>query len=150
MNMHKLSQLPASGKKRKRVGRGGDKGGTSGRGHQGQGSRSGGSVGIIFEGGQMPLTRRLPKRGFSNNPFRKIFEIINLGQLNEKFAAGQTISREALIEKGLISGKSKVLVKLLGNGVVEKQFIVHVDAVSKSAVQAIEKHGGKVLLNQEM
>jgi large subunit ribosomal protein L15 len=147
--MNNLSQLKALVKKRKRIGRGGDKGGTSGRGHQGQGSRSGGSVGIIFEGGQMPLTRRLPKRGFTNAPFKKIFEIINIVQISNIFADGEIISRENLIEKGLISRRAK-LVKLLGNGILEKKLSIHVDAVSKSAQQAIEKNGGKVHLTKEM
>jgi large subunit ribosomal protein L15 len=148
--MNKLSQLVALVKKRKRRGRGGDKGGTSGRGHQGQGSRSGGSVGIIFEGGQMPLTRRLPKRGFSNAPFKKIFTIFNVNQLNEKYNDGETVSRESLIEKGLMSSQNSALIKILGQGVLEKKLIIYADAASKSALQIIEKCGGKVHITQEM
>jgi large subunit ribosomal protein L15 len=137
--LHKLAQLV---KKRKRVGRGGDRGGTSGRGHKGQKARSGPHLGISFEGGQMPLTRRLPKHGFTN-VFKTEFEIVNLAQLN-KFEAGTVVNREILIAADIIKGKKNALIKILGNGVLDKNIIVHADAFSKSAAQAITDKKGEV------
>jgi large subunit ribosomal protein L15 len=137
--LHKLAQLV---KKRKRVGRGGDRGGTSGRGHKGQKARSGPHLGISFEGGQMPLTRRLPKHGFTN-VFKTEFEIVNLAQLN-KFEAGTVVNREILIAADIIKGKKNALIKILGNGILDKNIIVHADAFSKSAAQAITDKKGEV------
>lgn len=144
-----LNNLVATNKKRKRVGRGGSRGGTSGRGHKGQKARTSGTVGPLFEGGQMPLHRRLPKRGFSNARFAQETEIINLAQLELSFDEGAQISKQDLIDKGFIKGKRGVRVKLLGNGAVTKKLVIDVDACSASARQAIEKQGGDVRIIQE-
>lgn len=146
--MLQLHNLRRAVKKRKRVGRGGSRGGTAGRGHKGQSARSGGSVGIIFEGGQMPLSRRLPKRGFSNAPFKDTYEVINIDRLNVLFADGQTVSKAALVERGIIHKDSKL--KILGRGTLDKKLIVEVDAISQSAREAVEKSGGKVKLTKEI
>jgi large subunit ribosomal protein L15 len=146
MMLHELNELT---KKRKRVGRGGSRGGHSGRGETGQKSRSGVGLGLVFEGGQMPLTRRLPKRGFSNARFKKVVEILNLTTLEAAFDAGATITREELIARGLVRGATGATIKLLGKGEVSKRFVVHVDACSASARQAIVARGGEVVINQE-
>ncbi|MGB8367244.1 MAG: 50S ribosomal protein L15, partial [Candidatus Babeliales bacterium] len=98
--MFRLENLVPLGKKRKRVGRGGSRGGTSGKGHKGQKARSGGGIAPAFEGGQMPLHRRLPKRGFTNARFKKVIEIVNLKHLDKIFNEGETVSKKILIEKG--------------------------------------------------
>jgi len=147
--MVELHNLVSAGKERKRIGRGGSRGGTSGRGHQGQGSRSGGSVGDLYEGGQMPLARRIPKRGFNNADFATRYEIINLKRLEELFETGAEITRDTLIEKGAIKGKRGHLLKILGSGVLSKRFIVRADALSKQASEAITKQGGEVHIIKE-
>lgn len=144
-----LNNLVSSGKSRKRIGRGGDRGGTSTRGHQGQGSRSGGSVGIAFEGGQMPLIRRLPKRGFNNNQFKQLVEIVNLEQLEKFFNTGDLINPEALISKGIIKGHAGHRIKVLAAGTLNKALKVQVHAVSKTAEEEIKKQGGEVLIIKE-
>lgn len=144
-----LNNLLQLVKKRKRVGRGGSRGGTSTKGHKGQKARSGSKISIWFEGGQMPLTRRLPKRGFSNAPFKKSYEIINLERLEELFDKGTVINKELLIQRGVIKN-SKALIKVLGNGTITKKFIIYADAFSISAKKAIESQGGEVHLTKEM
>jgi large subunit ribosomal protein L15 len=146
--MKALNELTSAGKKRKRVGRGGARGGTSGKGHKGQKARSGPSIGIAFEGGQMPLTRRLPKRGFSNARFEVVYEVLNLKALNNAFETGATVTKEALVEKGLIKN-AKTLLKILGDGKLDKQLTVHADAFSKSAHAGITSAGGNVHLTKE-
>ena len=142
MNMHELS--PAAGSthvgKRKGRGAGTGNGKTAGRGHKGQKARSGGGVRVGFEGGQMPLARRVPKRGF-NNIFAKPLEIINLSALNA-FNDGDTVTAEALLEKGILS-KCTYGYKVLGNGKITKKLTVEASAFSKSAQEAIEAAGGK-------
>jgi len=147
--MFNLSILSPLVKKRKRIGRGGAKGGTSGRGHKGQKARTGGASKIrsVFEGGQSPLTRRLPKRGFNNALFATVYEIINLETLQEKFEDGAVIDKAVLSSNRLVS--SKKLVKILGNGSLTKKITVHADAFSASARASIEAQGGKALLNKE-
>jgi len=141
----KLSELksPDSIKKRKRVGRGDGSGHgtTSGRGTKGQLSRSGGKTRIGFEGGQMPLQRRLPHlRGFKNN--RKIvFNIVNTGTL-EDFKDGSTVDYKVLMEKGMIMKKDRPI-KVLGNGDLTKKLVIKANGFSGSAVKKIEKAGGK-------
>jgi len=130
--------------RKKRVGRGDT---TAGRGTKGQKSRSGGAKPPWFEGGQMPIYRRLPKRGF-HNPFKKEFQIVNLKQLEEKFKEGDEVNREKLVEVGLVK-KSHVPVKVLGDGEITKALVVEVDSISKSAREKIEKVGGKVILKGE-
>ena len=139
--LEKLSPKKGSTKTSKRVGRGhGSQGKTSGKGHKGQRSRSGRSVSRWFEGGQTPLKLRVPKRGFKNH-FRKIYDIIKIEDLS-KFDDGQTISIENLISSGLVSGKNKI--KLLGNGDLDRKLVVHVNAATKSAIEKVEKSGGKI------
>ena len=145
--MKELSNLVSAGKDRKTRGRGGSRGGTSGRGGKGQTARSGWKSSPSFEGGQMPLTRRQPKRGFCNTRFEKKFEIINLDSLG-KIAGVDVITREVLQQHGLIK-HDKTLIKLLGNGSVATRIEIHVDACSKSAREALEAQGGKVHLTQE-
>jgi len=151
--MFELHNLQSSGKKRKRVGRGGSRGGTSGKGHKGQKARSGGSVGARFEGGQMPLFRRLPKRGFNNAPFKTNVQIINLKQL-ERFADDSDVTKEMMLNEGLVSLKkgSKyfhdgMFIKVLGEGVLGKKLIVHANAFSAAARKAIEETGGKAVID---
>jgi large subunit ribosomal protein L15 len=142
MNLHELS--PAAGSthvgKRKGRGAGTGNGKTAGRGHKGQKARSGGGVRVGFEGGQMPLARRIPKRGF-NNIFAKPLEIINLSALNA-FDNGETVTAEKLLEKGILS-KCVYGYKVLGNGKITKKLTVEASAFSKSAQEAIEAAGGK-------
>ena len=145
-----LSNLSSLGKKRKRIGRGGSRGGTSGRGSKGQKARSGPTLGTVFEGGQTPLTRRLPKRGFNNVEFETAYEIVNLSRLSDMFVSDQEVNRDLLIEKNIIAGKSGTLLKVLGNGSIDKKLNIKADAFSKSAKEAIEKVGGKALLTKEM
>ena len=146
--MSVLHTLVPAGKDRKRRGRGGSRGGTSGAGHKGQKARSGPHIRTAFEGGQMPLTRRLPKRGFSNAPFRVHYEVVNLKTLNSFFEAGATITMEALREKGIVKGPVKLL-KILGDGALDKQLVVHADKFSKAAESAILAQGGQVHLTKE-
>ncbi len=153
--MLQLSNLTKAGKKRKRIGRGGSRGGTSGRGHKGQKARSGNhGVGLAFEGGQMPLVRRIPKRGFTNALFKIVYSLVNLEQLEEHFTEGQEITKEMLIAAGVFSDKkskkSKNLVKILGNGTLTKKLIIDADSASQSAIKAVEALGGKIRLNKEI
>ena len=139
-------KAPVGANKKKRiVGRGSSsgRGTTAGRGNKGQQSRSGGKVYIGFEGGQMPLFRRIAQRGFSNYPFKKEFDIVNLCDIEAKYADGETVNKETLVAKGLVKN-SAVLVKVLGNGDLTKKVTVAVDKVSVSAKEKIEKIGGTV------
>ncbi|MCT4618827.1 MAG: 50S ribosomal protein L15 [Marinisporobacter sp.] len=142
MKLHELRPAEGSTKNRKRLGRGTatGQGKTAGRGQDGQKSRSGGSVKPGFEGGQMPLYRRLPKRGFTN-VFRKQWTIINIDTLN-KFDEGTVVTPALLLEKGIIK---KVVdgVKVLGNGELQKKVTVQAHKFSQSAVEKIEAAGGK-------
>ena len=142
MKLHDLAPAQGSVKESKRIGRGAasGQGKTAGKGHKGQKARSGGGVRPGFEGGQMPLARRLPKRGF-NNIFAKNVVAINLSSLNA-FEDGAIVTVDSLIEKGIIK-KAYDGVKVLGNGKVEKKLTVQVSAFSASAKEAIEAAGGK-------
>ena len=142
MYIHELSPVPGSTHVDKRKGRGHATGNgkTAGRGHKGQKARSGGGTRIGFEGGQMPLARRIPKRGF-NNIFAKPLEIINLSALN-KFEDGETVNAEALLAKGILS-KCEYGFKVLGSGSVTKKVNVQAAAFSQAAKDAIEAAGGK-------
>ena len=144
MRIDTLSPAMGATTARKRLGRGigSGLGKTSGKGHKGQWARSGGGVRPGFEGGQMPLIRRVPKRGF-NNHFRKAYSIVNLSIL-ENFEAGAVVDINALNEKGLIKiVKDSVGLKVLGNGQLTKALTVKASAFSSSAKEAIEKAGGK-------
>ena len=142
MKLHELRPPEGSRKKRRRVGRGEGSGSgkTAGRGTKGQNSRSGGGVSVGFEGGQMPLQRRIPKRGFTNI-FEKVYEIINVKDLRN-FASGETIDREKLREAGLV--RKSVALKLLGVGEISHPLTIKVDKVSRAAREKIESAGGTV------
>ncbi len=144
MKLYELSPAPNSNKKAYRKGRGAGSGNgkTSGKGHKGQNARSGGGVRPGFEGGQMPLYRRLPKRGFTNI-FSTKYAIVNIRDLEKRFEDNATIDTQAIINSGLVK---KVLagIKLLGNGELSKKFNVTVAAFSKFAKEKIEKAGGRI------
>ena len=147
MNLHEAKGLGLRYKTRKRVGRGSGSGHgkTSSRGHKGAKSRSGWSMRIGWEGGQMPLFRRIPKRGFNNKNFRKVFTIINVNDLERAFDSGATVDLKAVIEKGLTSQeKHSDLFKVLGDGDIKKRLTVRAHAVTASAKSKIEAVGGKV------
>jgi len=143
MNLGELSPPKGAVKKKKRVGRGTSSGHgqTSCRGHKGQKARSGGNVPPWFEGGQMPLTRRLPKRGFVN-PRRKKFVVINLKDLN-RFSEGSVLDFQTLRQSGLVKGKCDGI-KILGKGTISHSLVLKVDGISQSAREKIESMGGKV------
>lgn len=142
MKIHELTPAPDSNKAVKRVGRGHGSGNgkTAGKGHKGQNARSGGGVRIGFEGGQMPLTRRIPKRGF-NNIFAKSYATVNVSSL-EKFKEGTVVDTELLIAAGIIK-KELDGVKILGNGNLTKNLTVKAAKFTESAKEKIEKAGGK-------
>jgi large subunit ribosomal protein L15 len=144
MRLDELKPAPGSNKKRKRVGRGDGSGHgkTSCRGHKGQGARSGGNVQPGFEGGQMPLQRRLPKRGF-HNPFRVKMSVVNLAQLEG--LPESEVTPESLTQHGLIAGKNQ-RVKILGEGKLSKALNVKAHGISATAKEKIEAAGGKVEL----
>ncbi|MBX3374326.1 MAG: 50S ribosomal protein L15 [Phycisphaeraceae bacterium] len=145
MMIHEITCLTDANRRRKRVGRGRGSGSgkTSGRGHKGAGSRSGASDKVYFEGGQMPLQRRLPKRGFSNADFRTEYSIVNLQLLEGRFDDGATVTAETLHSHGLIRD-TKRPVKILGEGEVSKKFHVTAEKFSASARSKIEAAGGSV------
>ena len=141
MRLDDLRPAPGSSRKRKRVGRGDGSGHgkTSGRGHKGQGARSGGNTKPGFEGGQMPLQRRLPKRGF-HNPFRIEMSVVNLSQL-DSFSADSDVTPETLMQHGYVSGKAR-RVKVLGDGALTKALRVRAHGFSAKAKEKIEAAGG--------
>lgn len=133
-------------KKRKTVGRGSSagRGKTSGRGHNGQKARSGGGTRLGFEGGQMPLYRRLARRGFSNSRFKQDYIVINLAELEKHYADGETVSLETLAAKGIVRASDKS-VKILGKGEISRKLEINLEKVSSGAREKIEKAGGKVV-----
>jgi len=147
LKLNNLKSPKGAHKNIKRLGRGQGSGqGTqAGKGHKGQKARSGGGVRTGFIGGAMPLYMRLPKKGFSNAPFRTDYAIVNLSQIDAKFESGE-VTKAALIEKGLINGADRRLpVKVLGNGELKKALtFVNIDKFSKSASELIAKAGGKI------
>ena len=147
MNLHNLKPNPGAKHRKKRLGCGESSGlgKTSGRDHKGQKSRSGGGVRPGFEGGQMPLARRLPKRGFSNLQFRDTIAIVNVSQLEQYFEAGAEVNEETLRQVKLVKGQCDK-VKVLGQGEITKSLKVTVDQASTSAKEKIEKAGGSLEL----
>jgi large subunit ribosomal protein L15 len=147
MQLDSMKPAPGSRQPRKRLGRGPGSGlgKTSGKGHKGQGARSGGSVNPGFEGGQMPLARRLPKFGFTN-PRRIEYQVINVGTLGERFEAGAVVDLEALRAVGLANRAMPV--KILGHGKLERSLTVYADKFSKTAKAAIEQAGGRAELRK--
>ncbi|MGC6456128.1 MAG: 50S ribosomal protein L15 [Coraliomargaritaceae bacterium] len=144
MNLDNIPTIKGATHPTKRLGRGegNGHGKTCGRGHKGQKSRSGGSIRVGFEGGQMPLYRKLPRRGFNNFNFRNQVQSVNVGELSR--LEGTEVNRETLIAAGLIRN-DKSAVKLLGDGEVEKAFTVSLDKVSGSAKAKIEAAGGSIV-----
>ena len=143
MKLSELSPVPGSTHVAKRKGRGHATGNgkTAGRGHKGQKARSGGGVRVGFEGGQMPLARRVPKRGF-NNIFARPLEAVNVSALEEKFESGATVDAKALLDARVLS-KCRYGFKVLGNGELTKKLTVKANAFSESAKTKIETAGGK-------
>ena len=145
MKLHTLKPNHGAKHRTKRLGSGESSGlgKTCGKGHKGQKSRSGGSIRPGFEGGQMPLHRRLPKRGFNNADFKTVVEVVNLTQLEKTFADGDTVNEESLREKNLVNRRCDAI-KVLGQGTIAKKLTVAVDAISASAREKIEKAGGAI------
>ena len=150
MKMENLKGAQGATTKKVRVGRGlgSGIGKTSGKGHKGQNARSGGGVKAGFEGGNIPLIRKIPIRGFNNANFRKVYSTVNVGDL-EIFEANTEINEELLYETRVIGKKQAYGLKLLGDGNVTKPLIVKANKATKSAVEKIEKAGGKVILESE-
>jgi len=144
MMSHEITSLVGKHKPRKRLGRGPGSGlgKTAGRGHKGQNSRSGSSMPLTFEGGQMPLFRRLPKRGFNNANFETKYQIVNVSDF-DRFEDGATVNAETLKAKGLITSATD-LVKILGTGEVSRKLTVLANKFSKSASEKIQAAGGSV------
>ena len=145
MNLHNLKPNKGAKHRVKRLGKGESSGlgKTAGKGHKGQKARSGSGVRVGFEGGQMPLHRRLPKKGFNNKRFADKVVIVTLYQLEKKFEDGATVNEQSLRECGLIKGEFDQI-KVLGNGELSKKLTVDVDAHSASAKEKIEKAGGSI------
>ncbi|MAS95909.1 MAG: 50S ribosomal protein L15 [Verrucomicrobiales bacterium] len=145
MKLHDLKPTPGSRHRRRRLGRGESSGlgKTCGKGHKGQKSRSGASIRPGFEGGQMPMMRRLPKKGFNNAQFKTQYAIVNLSDLEAKFSDGDTVSEETLRACGLVKGACDGI-KVLGNGDLSKKLTIDVDKISASAKEQVEKAGGSV------
>ncbi len=142
-------RLPKGARRRKkRVGRGigSGHGKTSTRGHKGQKARAGRDIPPWFEGGQMPLYRRIPKRGFSNAPFKKEYEIVNVATLDKYFENGEEVNVETLLAKGVIKRVGKDGIKILGKGELTKKLKVVANKFSKQAEEKIKKAGGEVVV----
>ena len=144
MKLHQIAPAPNSTPKAKRLGRGigSGLGKTSGKGTKGQNSRSGGGVRLGFEGGQMPLIRKLPRRGFNNKNFDKVYNVVNVDMLN-KLEDGSVVTVELLKEKNIISKVAPYGLKVLGNGKLEKKLTVKASKFSETAIQKITKAGGQ-------
>jgi len=150
-NLH----APEGANQRRRIlgrGQSSGRGTTAGKGSKGQKARSGGKTYVGFEGGQMPLYRRLAHRGFSNYPFKKSFQLVNLGEIDKRFTEGETVDEASLHDKGLIKGRIKNgifstdrPVKVLGDGDLTKKLIFKIGAVSESAKEKIQKLGGELV-----
>ncbi len=147
MMIHEITAQAGAHKKRMRVGRGesSGKGKTSGRGTKGSGARTGGEIPFGSEGGNIPLFRRIPKRGFNNNYFTQRFSIVNVGDLEHHFDAGSTIDITGLISKGLVRDE-RYPVKILGDGELTKKFSITAAKFTKQALEKITKAGGAVTL----
>ncbi len=143
MKLHELKKNEGATFRKKIVGRGSGSGlgKTSGRGQKGQNARSGGGVSPVFEGGQLPLYRRLPKRGFSNHDFKTVYAVINVGDLNV-FNDGDVVTPALLKEKGIVK-KQLNGIKVLGNGTLNKKITIQANRFSKSAIIKIEESGSK-------
>jgi large subunit ribosomal protein L15 len=149
MNLHDLRPRPGARHRVKRLGCGESSGHgkTSGKGHKGQKARSGGSIRLGFEGGQMPLIRRIPKRGFNNKNFHTFYAPVNLDSL-DAFKDGETVDEAALRAKRIVTGRWDG-VKLLARGDLKKKLTIIVNAASASAIERVQKAGGSVKLSKE-
>jgi large subunit ribosomal protein L15 len=147
MQLHDVHQGIHKRKKRKRIGRGigSGHGKTASKGHKGHSSRQGFKIGALFEGGQIPLARRVPKRGFFNGRFKKDYAIVNLRSLEACFESGATVDEAALRSRGLVKGRHDDGVKILGDGQITKSLIVQATKFSGSAAEKIVAAGGKAL-----
>ena len=148
MQLHDVNEGIHKYKKRKRIGRGtgSGHGKTASKGHKGHSSRQGFKQNPLFEGGQMPLARRVPKRGFVNGAFRKNFAIINLEKIEAAFEAGAVIDEAALRARGLVKGRHDDGIKVLGDGEVTKALTIHAQKFSESAAAKIAAAGGSVVV----
>jgi large subunit ribosomal protein L15 len=148
MQLHDVSRGIHKRKKRKRIGRGvgSGHGKTSGKGHKGHSSRQGFKQNAVSEGGQTPIIRRVPKRGFFNGAFKKDFAIVNLSSLDACYQAGAVIDEAALRDRGLVKGRHDDGVKILGDGEVTKPLTVHAHKFSESAVAKITAAGGQAVV----
>ena len=145
-----LNQLrPGRGRKRRGRGTGSGQGTTGGRGNKGQNARKSGQVRQGFEGGQMPLIRRIPKRGFNNARFATVYEIVNLAEIEARFEAGETVNAETLKARRLVHCNEDGI-KILGDGELTKKLTFEVDKVSKSAEEKIKKAGGDIKLIEKV
>lgn len=146
MKLHNLTPAQGANTTERRLGRGigSGLGKTSGKGHKGQWARSGGGVRPGFEGGTMPLTRRLPKRGFKNALFKKVYSIVNIATLESNFDNGAVVNAEVLREKGIISKIEEYGLKVLGDGELTKSLTVQAKKFTESAAKKITEAGGKV------
>ncbi|MFM2178259.1 MAG: ribosomal protein [Verrucomicrobiota bacterium] len=145
MRLHDVQPRPGAKKRRKRIGCGESSGHgkTSCKGHKGQKARAGKGIRPGFEGGQMPLHRRLPKKGFSNVQFRDVYEVVNVGSLNDAFEDGAVINEASLRESGLVNRNCDAI-KILGTGDLSRKLTIEIKSVSASAREKIEKAGGSV------
>ena len=148
MQLHDVHQGIHRRKKRKRIGRGigSGHGKTAGKGHKGHSSRQGFKLSPLSEGGQMPLVRRVPKRGFANGAFRKDYAIVNLSSLEACYPAGATVDEEALRTRGLVKGRHDDGVKILGDGTLTKSLTVRATKFSASAAAKIAAAGGQAVV----
>ena len=144
MQLHDVDQGIQKRKKRKRIGRGvgSGHGKTASKGHKGHSSRQGFKQNLVSEGGQTPIIRRVPKRGFVNGAFRKHFAIVNLAALEACFEAGAVVNEASLRARGLVKGRHDDGVKILGDGAVTKSFTVHAEKFSASATEKLAAAGG--------
>ena len=149
MRLNNLAPRPGAKHRKKRLGIGESSGHgkTSGRGHKGQKARSGGSVRLGFEGGQMPLIRRLPKRGFNNFDFKPVYAVVNLDTLEERFESGARIDEAALRSLRIVHGSNDGI-KLLARGTITKRFTVEVDKSSSAAKEKLEAAGGSLVIRE--
>jgi large subunit ribosomal protein L15 len=148
MQIHDVQKGIHRRKKRKRIGRGvgSGHGKTSTKGHKGHSSRQGFKLSPIFEGGQMPLARRVPKRGFVNGAFKKSYAIVNLDDLEAKFESGAVVDEKALRTAGLVKGHAFDGIKILGDGAISKKLEIHATKFSASAAEKVAAAGGKVVV----
>jgi large subunit ribosomal protein L15 len=148
MQLHDVHIGVHARKKRKRIGRGvgSGHGKTAGKGHKGHSSRQGYHQNVLFEGGQMPLTRRVPKRGFFNGAFKKDYAILNVVELEAAFEAGAVVDEAALRARGLVKGRHEGGVKILGDGELTKALTVHAAKFTQSAATKIAAAGGRAIV----